>query len=227
MIKMTRMVIPVIVFLVIGCATNSSTRDRILFSDDLIKQYNLSLAEIQSLQFYLSEGIVGQRTASTKGRKIDSGKLVTDKDVFIKELVIERNTPGIAVDVQCEMLCPGRILSCAQFNGCREPSQLCPDNKEACKQAYLLLISFEEDTYLEFSPQPSTYRLRIGKHGYINPDTNEPVKGDYIDLISSGSSIPFSIYKGGRSTLIIDKKAISELVKERRTLKGRKLDSPN
>lgn len=85
-----------------GCESRpqvKSTYDKIPFTQTLRAEYSLTPPEIKRLQFYVSNPILLRHVASSGKHEIAKGKLVTKAGQDINEIVVNRGTPGIALDV--------------------------------------------------------------------------------------------------------------------------------
>jgi len=93
----------VLLGVVIGCEHSPqirSTYDKIPFTHSLRTEYNLTPPEIKRLQFYVSHPLQ-RRHVSTSGKyEITKGTLITKAGQDIQEVVVNRGTPGVAVDVR-------------------------------------------------------------------------------------------------------------------------------
>lgn len=80
--------------LLAGCAANGM----IPFTHDLRHAYRLSNEDLMKLQYYLAEPVTLYRTDVAGGSTITDGKLITQGDSVIDEIVVSKGTPGIAID---------------------------------------------------------------------------------------------------------------------------------
>ncbi len=85
--------------LLAGCAS------RIPFTHELRHQHRLSDEEIKQLQFYVSHTVTLRSEVDMRGRRITDGhKLVLTSGKWVEEVVIEDETPGVAVAVGPESI---------------------------------------------------------------------------------------------------------------------------
>jgi len=78
-----------------GCAT---TNGLIPFTHDLRHIHGLKNDDLMKLQYYLAEPIVLYRSDVSGGSTIADGKLITQGDSVVDEIVVKEGTPGVAVD---------------------------------------------------------------------------------------------------------------------------------
>jgi hypothetical protein len=73
---------------------------RIPFTHEIRTQYSLSDQELQNLQFYVSHTVTLRRELDATSRQVTGGhKLVLTTGKVIEEVVVEEETPGVAVAV--------------------------------------------------------------------------------------------------------------------------------
>ncbi|MBW2526238.1 MAG: DNA-directed RNA polymerase [Deltaproteobacteria bacterium] len=73
---------------------------RIPFTHEIRTQYRLSDQELQNLQFYVSHTVTLRRELDATSRQVTGGhKLVLTTGKVIEEVVVEEETPGVAVAV--------------------------------------------------------------------------------------------------------------------------------
>ncbi|MGH6635550.1 MAG: hypothetical protein ACRED0_05260 [Gammaproteobacteria bacterium] len=78
-----------------GCAT---TNGLIPFTHDLRHIHGLGNEDLMQLQYYLAEPIVLYRSDVSGGSTVSDGKLITQGDSVVDEIVVDEGTPGVAVD---------------------------------------------------------------------------------------------------------------------------------
>ncbi|MGH8659543.1 MAG: hypothetical protein ACREV4_14010 [Gammaproteobacteria bacterium] len=81
--------------LVTGCATTSGL---IPFTHDLRHVHGLNNEDLMKLQYYLAEPIVLYRSDVSGGSTVTDGRLITQGDSVVDEIVVNEGTPGIAID---------------------------------------------------------------------------------------------------------------------------------
>ena len=87
----------------LGCENRPqvrSTFDKIPFTHSLRMEYNLTPPELKRLQFYVSHPIQLRHVDTSGKYEIAKGKLVVKDGKDVNEIVVNRGTPGIAVDVR-------------------------------------------------------------------------------------------------------------------------------
>lgn len=73
---------------------------RIPFTHEIRTQYGLSDQELKNLQFYVSDTVTLRRELDATSRQVTgSHRLVLTTGKVIEEVVVEEETPGVAVDV--------------------------------------------------------------------------------------------------------------------------------
>lgn len=78
-----------------GCASG-----RVPFTHEIRTQYRLTDDEVKNLQFYTSHTITLRRELTATDREVTGGhKLVLTSGKVVEEMVIEKETPGVAVAV--------------------------------------------------------------------------------------------------------------------------------
>lgn len=92
-LRTTILLLSVVLFT--GCAT---TNGLIPFTHDLRHIHGLENEDLMKLQYYLAEPIVLYRSDVSGGSTITDGKLITQGDSTVDEIVVEEGTPGIAID---------------------------------------------------------------------------------------------------------------------------------
>ena len=100
---MGRVVILMVLLGLLGCEHHPdvrSTYEKIPFTHSLRVEYNLTPPELKRLQFYVSNP-VQLRHVDTSGKyEIAKGKLVVKDGKDVNEIVVNRGTPGVVVDVR-------------------------------------------------------------------------------------------------------------------------------
>jgi hypothetical protein len=67
--------------------------------------YNLSNEDVKNIQYYISSGIMLRHKEVEASSKVTgSNKIKKDEDVYQKNVIIFSNTPGIATDVQQDII---------------------------------------------------------------------------------------------------------------------------
>lgn len=89
----------------IGLLLTSACAKTIDFTQELRTSNRLTVDELKMLQYYATTDILLQRTMSSSEREVGSAhKLVMRQGQRIDEVLVEKNTPGIAVDVGSDWL---------------------------------------------------------------------------------------------------------------------------
>jgi len=91
-------VLSLLLALLTGCASHAD-RELIPFTDSLRARYHLSDAEIQRLQYYLSDRLELRRAGASGDVRVAEGRLVTRSERTLERVIVERGTPGIATAV--------------------------------------------------------------------------------------------------------------------------------
>ena len=91
----------------VGCKNRpetTTTFDKIPFTQSLRLEHNLTPLEIKRLQFYVSDPIFLHQSISSGQTEVVRGKLLTKAGQFIEEVIVNRGTPGVAVDVEDQLV---------------------------------------------------------------------------------------------------------------------------
>lgn len=91
----------------LGCQNRpdiAPTYDMIPFTQSLRAEHNLTPMEIKNLQFYVSDPIHLNQSISSGQTEVVRGKLVLKSGKFVEEVIVNRGTPGIAVDVEDQLV---------------------------------------------------------------------------------------------------------------------------
>jgi len=92
---------------VLGCKNRPETvptYDMIPFTQSLRAEHNLTPLEIKKLQFYVSDPIYLNQSISSGQTEVVRGKLMLKSGKFVEEVIVNRGTPGIAVDVEEQLV---------------------------------------------------------------------------------------------------------------------------
>lgn len=92
---------------VFGCKNRPeavATYDKIPFTQSLRAEQNLTPLEIKKLQFYVSDPILLNQSISSGATEVVRGKLMMKSGKFIEEVVVNQGTPGIAVEVEDQLV---------------------------------------------------------------------------------------------------------------------------
>ena len=65
------------------------------FTQNLYEANQWEKADLQQIQFYLSEDVVLRRVANDTDSKIEDGKIRMKRGQNVEEIVIRRGTPGV------------------------------------------------------------------------------------------------------------------------------------
>ncbi len=152
--------------------------ERIPFTQELRQEYQLSEEDLKNLQYYVSDEILLERDAVLGESKVDRGKLTTKSGKLIEQILLEGDTPGIAVQTG----------------------------------EYWLAVSFEQNAALFF-----TSRLGYIKQGeyYLGTRGNQRVQYNNKEYVI--------INNGIQSYLMIDRESLSNLIRNRKILLGRRV----
>ena len=191
-----------------GCASL-----QVPFTNELRQEHNLSADDIESLQFYLSDEVKLRREVESGGRVISRGQLRLHKGKTIDEVVIEKETPGVAVALDEQSIRisfeEGSSLNFSLEVG--QPSLLVPIHSES-----------------RFAEPPNPFP----GEGFHQRPHREPTvsSGNYFLAIDpDGSLVTFrgklfeAIDSSYRAHLMIDAEALEEVIENRTVLGGRTL----
>lgn len=87
-------------FILIASLFLTGCSNKIPMTKKIRDQYDLTTEELQRLQYYISDEVTFKREQDLKKpHYIEDGVLVTRKEKIVDEIVIEKKTPGVAVNV--------------------------------------------------------------------------------------------------------------------------------
>ena len=86
-----------ILSLLIGVLLISSCSDKVLFTRQMQQVLYENEINMGHIQFYNSKKIVLKRDLSSEETKVAKGKIRFENGKFIEEIIIPKNTPGVAV----------------------------------------------------------------------------------------------------------------------------------
>lgn len=87
----------IITLALLSLTLTSCSKKLTYFSERLQREYNWSKAELERIQFYVSQDIRLVRTSSTGNARIEDGKIKVKDNSNVNEVVIKRGTPGTLV----------------------------------------------------------------------------------------------------------------------------------
>ena len=89
--------IVIVTLAIIGITLSSCSKNLTYFSDNLQREYNWSQAELERIQFYVSQDIRLVKVASSGNARIEDGKIKVKDNSNVNEVLIKRGTPGTLV----------------------------------------------------------------------------------------------------------------------------------
>jgi hypothetical protein len=183
-----------LVALVLVAACQSTPPDLIRLTTGIRQRYKITEPELRTLQYYISERVVLERTAVRGTHSVKRGKLIDRHGTLIQRVVIEYGTPGIIE--------PDSLV------GSAEPGQS-------------IEVSFARGAALSFSARRAdgSYSLAGAKTGGL---LEELFSGwgmrRTLWVMFDGSSWKAVAGKGTR--LQIERTALGHLVRQKRVLPG-------
>lgn len=181
--------------LVVGVAVLSlscqTTRGELVpFTEAQRLRYQLGETELRSLQYYLSDRVVLERTASDAAGKVERGRLIVRGGTAIHQVVVERGTPG-AVE-------PSARIGAAGTG------------------RHWLEVSFERGAPLRFAATTAgTYSLDGDSRGGFFFGWGKPPQ---VEVEFDGAK--WTVVTGADSRLLIERDALGKLARTRRVLPG-------
>jgi hypothetical protein len=182
------------------------------FTHELRTRHNLSNADLQQLQYYLSHEVKLRREVQTIGRDISDGNLKLLEGKTIEEIVINEHTPGVATAVAEDTITisfeEGSELQFSLRTG--EP---------------MPLVKSSSSRYAE---PPDAFP---GDHEHEEHGSLEELLGNYWLDSDSDSMILFrgkrwnGMGDSYRAHLVIDAESLEQVVETRSVLKGREIGS--
>lgn len=181
-----------VVALSLGCQT---TRGELVpFTEAQRTRYQLGEAELRALQYYVSDRIVLERTASDAAGRVDRGRLVVRGQTAVHQVLVERGTPGAV-----------------------EPIARVGAGKVG---PHVLEVSFERGAPLRFVPSADgTYTLAAPRsRGFLSSLFAGWAPLRRFDVDFDGAS--WTVVAGSDSKLLIERDALGKLARTRRVLPG-------
>jgi len=164
-----------------GCATSRT----IPFTHELRYSYQLSNEDLSNLQYYLAETITLNRSDAAVASGIASGKLVTQGQSVIDEIVVNEGTPGIVTSAGDDWI----------------------------------TVSFEKNSStLPFSLNEAYGGPWSGLYTLSGRTWNNG-----IGAVEYDGKVYNAIRNSGLAYLVIDKRSLYRVVRNRRALSGRLL----
>ncbi len=185
------------------------------FTHELRSQQHLSADDIQQLQFYVSHTVTLRREVQLSSRDIEDGHLKLRSGKTLEEVIIEKETPGVATAVSNTALTvsfeEGTALTFALRTGHPEP--LAPPSPPS-------LGRFAEPP----EPFPGDDPL------LDSPVVDESLIGNYwLDTDADSSAVRYqgrlweAVEDSFRAHLMIDTEELEDVVESNTVLKGRRL----
>jgi len=171
--------------------------ERIPLSNEVRERLKLGDAELRALQYYLSEAVTLERTRRDGVRRVARGRLIIRGGTLIQQVTIPAGTPGVI-----EM---GQAI-------------------DTPAGAPSIPVSFEENAPLRFTAMPhrGPYRLVAttgsGWLGRLLAQMGNPASRR---ITFEGQ--PWRLVEGERATLLVERDAIGQYARKRRTLQGVRL----
>jgi hypothetical protein len=191
-----------------GCST------LVPFTHEIRSQNDLTPEELSQLQFYVSHEVTLRREVNSKGRVIRDGELQLRAGKQIEEVVIEDQTPGVAVSVNPASIKvsfqEGSALTFALQTGLPEPQPLRQHDAGG------------------FAEPPDAFPGERAIHHH----EEEPVEllGSYFldtdvssTLVSFQGQIWEAVENSYRAHLMIDSESLEEVTESRSVLGGRRI----
>lgn len=206
----TALVVALLVPLLAGCGAG-----RIPFTHEIRTQYNLSDQEVKNLQFYASHTVTLRRELDAKSRQVTGGhKLVLTTGKVIEEVVIEQETPGVAVAMARDSITVSFDVGSQMVFALRTGETLHQSPPPPHGQFAEPPDPFPGDQIAHPEPEPVDSFL-TGKYWLAsNPDhTTVVFQGTPFDAVED-------TYK---AHLLIDADTLDEVVENRTVLPGRTL----
>ncbi len=96
---MERKILSLIIFVSIFLTSCNST---IYFTQEMRNNIDENNLKIEDVQFYVSQKLILKRNLSSDEIKIARGEIKFENGQFVEEIIIPKNTPGIAVDLDID-----------------------------------------------------------------------------------------------------------------------------
>jgi hypothetical protein len=211
---------------VLGLLTAACGKSLVPFTHEIRVQHRLTDADIKNLQFYVSHTVVLRRELEEGGRQITGNhKLLLVSGKTIEEVVIEDETPGIAVDVRPGALSisfePDTSLVFSTSGELDDPraepaskgSQTEPGFAEGPDP-------FPGNKPRDQSPEPEPFPVNRGGSIFGG---NYRLAMDSRGRVSFGGSMFGAIDDSARAHLLIDAETLEQVVEKRKVLPGMRL----
>jgi len=195
-----------------GCATT-----RVPFTHEIRAQYKLTDDEVRNLQFYASDTIKLRRELSATDRQVTGGhRLVLTSGKVIEEVVIPKETPGVAVALSRDTIAVSFDLGSQLEFALRTGEIVTPPPLEPDRR---------------FAQPPNPFPGESGSERSHAPEL-EGLLGKYFLRFQAGTSlVPFqgqlfeALEESYKAHLLIDADKLDDVVENRTVLPGRTLDA--
>jgi hypothetical protein len=200
---------PILLFVGLSSLSMGCTATFVPVTHELRARHNLTEADMQQLQYYVSDEVTLRREAQTVGRDISGGNLKLLEGKTIEEVVINQHTPGVATAVN-----EGTIVVSFQ-----EGSEL----SFSLRTGESMPLRKVTTGFAE-APNP----FPGSDDGYSVPTSTE-ILGNYWLDSDSDSMILFQGREWNgmgdtyRAHLVIDAESLEQVVETRNVLGGRKI----
>ncbi len=185
------------------------------FTHELRSQQNLSVDDVQQLQFYVSHTVTLRREIALSSRQIEDGNLQLRSGKTLEEIVIEAETPGVATALSPAAITvsfeEGTALTFALHTGHGEP-----------------LTAPAPPSLGRFAEPPEAFP---GERPLLDmPVVDESLIGNYwLETAVDTSTVKFqgklweAVEDSFRAHLMIDTEELEDVVESNTVLKGRRL----
>jgi hypothetical protein len=196
-----------------GCAST-----RIPFTHEIRTQYKLTEAEVKNLQFYTSDSIKLHRELTATDRQVTGGhRLVLTSGKVVEEVVIEKETPGVAVALSRDTIAVSFDVG----------SQL----EFSLRTGELSAPPPPPDPDHRFAQAPDPFPGQSRPEPEHSPELDGLLGKYYLKFQAGTSQVPFqgqlfeALADSYKAHLLIDSDKLDDEVKNRTVLPGRTLDA--